>query len=49
MNHETICNPIPAADVPGFQFYRDQNGRTICAMRGVPGWLCRHDGPGCRS
>jgi hypothetical protein len=29
MNHETICNPIPAADVPGFQFYRDQNGRTI--------------------
>ena len=25
-NHEVLCNPIPAADVPGFWFTRNQNG-----------------------
>ena len=25
-NYEVRCRPIPAADVGGFQFYRDQYG-----------------------
>ena len=25
-NHEVLCNPIPAPDVPGFRFTRNQNG-----------------------
>ena len=29
MNYETICNPIPDAEVDGFNFFRDQNGTII--------------------
>ena len=29
MNYEIPCNPIPGADVPGYQFQRDQNGTVI--------------------
>ena len=28
-NHEVPCNPIPAADVPGFRFTRNQNGVIV--------------------
>ena len=28
-NHEVHCNPIPAADVPGFRFTRNQNGVIV--------------------
>ncbi len=36
-NHEVFCDPIPAADVPGFRFTRNQNGVivarcTTCAI-----------------
>ena len=24
MNYETICNPVPGAEVDGFNFFRDQ-------------------------
>ena len=24
MNHESLCNPVLAADIPGFNFYRVQ-------------------------
>ena len=26
MNYETICDPVKAAEVHGFNFFRDQNG-----------------------
>ena len=29
MNHETICDPVPGAEVDGFNFFRDQNGSVI--------------------
>jgi hypothetical protein len=29
MNHETICDPVPGAEVNGFNFFRDQNGSVI--------------------
>ena len=29
MNHETICDPVQAAEVHGFNFFRDQNGSVI--------------------
>ena len=29
MNYETICNPVPGAEVDGFNFFRDQNGRIV--------------------
>ena len=29
MNFETICKPVPDADVDGFNFFRDQNGTII--------------------
>ena len=28
-NDEVHCNPIPAADVPGFRFTRNQNGVIV--------------------
>ena len=28
-NLEFFCNPIPAADVPGFRFTRNQNGVIV--------------------
>ena len=28
-NHEVLCDPIPAADVPGFRFTRNQNGVIV--------------------
>ena len=38
MNHETICNPVPGAEVEGFNFLRDRNGsviaRSCCCMIG---------------
>jgi hypothetical protein len=34
MTDETICNPIPAADVDGFMFHRDEHGAIFarCVM-----------------
>ena len=34
MTDETICNPIPAADIDGFTFHRDEHGAIIarCVM-----------------
>jgi hypothetical protein len=34
MTDETICNPIPAADVDGFTFHRDDHGAIMarCVM-----------------
>ena len=29
MNYETMCNPIPGAEVDGFNFFRDHNGTII--------------------
>ena len=29
MTDETICNPIPAADIDGFTFHRDEHGAII--------------------
>ena len=29
MNYETICNPVPGAEVDGFNFFRDQNGTIV--------------------
>ena len=29
MNDETICNPVPGAEVDGFNFFRDQNGMIV--------------------
>ena len=29
MNDETICNPVPGAEVDGFNFFRDRNGSVI--------------------
>ena len=29
MNYGELCDPIPAADVDGFRFYRDQNGDVV--------------------
>jgi hypothetical protein len=29
MNYGVPCDPIPAADVEGFRFYRDQNGDVV--------------------
>ena len=29
MNYELACQPIPSADVPGYRFTCDHNGRTI--------------------
>ena len=26
MNHDTLCDPVPGAEVDGFNFFRDQNG-----------------------
>jgi hypothetical protein len=38
MNHETICSPVPGAEVDSFNFFREQNGSVIarcclCLMR----------------
>ena len=32
MNYETICNPVPGAEVDGFNFFRDENGHHHRAM-----------------
>ena len=29
MNYELACQPIPSADVPGYRFTCDHNGRTM--------------------
>jgi hypothetical protein len=29
MNDETICNPVPGAEVDGFNFFHDQNGTFV--------------------
>jgi hypothetical protein len=29
MNYETICNPVPGAEVEGFNFFRDRKGSII--------------------
>ena len=29
MTYETPCNPIPAADVEGFNFFRERDGAII--------------------
>ena len=29
MNYETVCNPLPGAEVNGFNFFRDQDGTII--------------------
>ena len=29
MNYETVCNPVPGAEVDGFNFFRDRNGTII--------------------
>ena len=29
MNDETICNPVPGAEVDGFNFFHDQNGTIV--------------------
>ncbi len=29
MNYETICDPIPGAEIDGYTFRRDQNGTII--------------------
>ena len=29
MNYETVCNPVPSAEVNGFNFFRDQDGTII--------------------
>jgi hypothetical protein len=29
MNDETVCNPVPGAEVDGFNFFRDRNGSVI--------------------
>jgi hypothetical protein len=29
MNYETVCNPVPGAEVNGFNFFRDQDGTII--------------------
>jgi len=43
-NHEVLCNPIPAADVPGFRFTGNQNGVIVarCTMCGI-GFVVRKD------
>jgi hypothetical protein len=28
MNYETVCNPVPGAEVNGFNFFRDQDGTS---------------------
>jgi hypothetical protein len=25
-DHDTLCDPVPSAEVDGFNFFRDQNG-----------------------
>ena len=32
MNYETICNPVPGAEVNGFNFFRDQRWHHHRAM-----------------
>ena len=29
MNYETTCEPVPGAEVDGFNFFRDQNGMIV--------------------
>jgi hypothetical protein len=29
MNYETVCNPVPGAEVNGFNFFRDQDGTIV--------------------
>ena len=29
MNYETVCDPVPGAEVNGFNFFRDQDGTII--------------------
>lgn len=29
MNYETVCGPVPGAEVNGFNFFRDQDGTII--------------------
>ncbi len=31
MNHDTPCDPVPGAEVRGFNFFRDQNG-SVAAL-----------------
>jgi hypothetical protein len=42
--HEVLCNPIPAADVPGFRFTRNQNGVIVarCTTCGI-GFVVRKE------
>ena len=43
-NHEVLCNPIPAADVPGFRFTRNQNGVIVArCTRCAIGFVVRKD------
>ena len=44
MNYGVPCDPIPAADVEGFRFYRDQNGDVVarCLLCSV-GFAIRED------
>jgi hypothetical protein len=43
-NHEVLCNPIPAANVPGFRFTRNQNGVIVarCTTCGI-GFVVRKE------
>ena len=29
MNYEMICNPVPGAEIDGFNFFRDHTGRIV--------------------
>ena len=44
MNYGVLCDPIPAADVNGFRFYRVQNGDVVarCVLCSV-GFAIRED------
>jgi hypothetical protein len=44
MNYGVLCDPIPAAAVNGFRFYRDQNGDVVarCVLCSV-GFALRED------
>ena len=44
-NHEVLCNPIPATDVPGFRFTRNQNGVIVarCTTCRIGFVVCEED------
>jgi hypothetical protein len=46
-NYEVRCHPIPAANIPGFQFYRDQYGTMIArCLHSRVGFTVREDNAG---